>query len=349
MIQPSPSISYKQHPNITITRQVPIGKRLVIVGESSKGNLYDPTLVFDIDMAIDIFGDGPLIDAYEDATTYQEDLNVFLMRVEKENIHIAFSVLESFHFDLLFMSDVHFNEDTNLLHEFIRFAYTKENLGNLIHGVTTLSPGLSYEDLLALRELTSSLTVDVGTETVEKGKYISLVVNQGLDKDAGAVYAGLLAALDPGTSPVNKTIPDFEIAFDFTKDQILELRSIGVVCFKNTLKKGITCTSSSCAVRTEGSVHKHVSNFRIAQVLINQLASELQHFVGQPQILLKAGQIEDVINNVCQEFQAMNRIREYDYTLSVSELYGIVEVSIEVVPIFSVHKMTVHSSVRIYR
>lgn len=348
MIQPSPSIEYLQHPHLYVERTIANGKRLVMVAEADKGELYEPILVYSKDMAYDFFGGGQLVSAYEDATTFQEGLEVYLMRIEPFQHEVAFGVLEVFDFDLLYLDSVHFDLDPDLFQAILDFSYLKQEKGNLVHTITTLSSGLDKHGVLSLRESIGNLTIDNGDETVETGKFLSLVADQISYKKAGAVYAGILAAVDPEVSPINKTVPDISLELEFSKEEIEWLREIGIVCFKNTFKKGVTCTSSSCAVSTPGSVHKHISNFRIAQSLINQVALELQPFVGSTNLSFQAMNIEDVIVAICEDFVG-SRIRDYDYALSISERQGYIDVEIEIVPIFSVHSMTTHSRVRVFK
>jgi|GEM_PF-3292970 len=349
MTKPSPSIEYLQHPHMYLEREVAIGKRLLILAESENGDYYNPTLVYSKEMAIDFFGGGALVQAYEDASTYQKGLHAYLMRIEPYGYETAFAVLESFDFDLLFLKDVHFNKNNEVIHQFLEFARVKEEKGNLVHGITTLSSGLRYQDLTSLFPLIQSLTEERGDETIERGKYLSLVVHQMEFQDAGAVYAGLLTSIEPEVSPINKTIPNVSLSFEFSKPEIHQLRSVGIVCFHQTFKKGITCTSSSCAVSTEGSVHKHISNFRIAQHLINQVSNELHPLIGMPNVLHQSHNVEGIVESICMEHIELKRIRDFGYSVGVDELYGLIDVQIELVPIFSVHSMTTHSRVRIFK
>lgn len=349
MIKPSPSVEYLQHPNIYIEREVLIGRRLVIIAESDKGNFYDPLLIYNKDMAVDFFGGGDLIQCYEDAVSFQDNISVFLMRIEPFGYETAISILEAFEFDLLFINEVHFDKHIELFKNLIDFAQLKEEKGSLVHAITTLSSELDHEALFALKDSIQALSQEDGDDTFEFGKYLSLVVNQMEFKDAGAVYAGILASTDVQISPINKTIPNVELDFEFTKEEILELRSIGIVCFKNTFKKGVTCTSSSCAVSTAGSVHKHISNFRIAQALINQVSMELRPLIGMPNANIQATRCEEIVDAICAEHMSLSRIRDFDYNVRSNVLHGYVEVEIEIVPIFSVHGMTTHSRVRVYK
>lgn len=348
MIQPSPSIEYLQHPHLYVERTIANGKRLVMVSEADKGELYEPVLVYSKDMAYDFFGGGPLMSAYEDATAFQEGLEVYLMRIEPFQYEVAFGVLEVFDFDLLYLDNAHFDLEPALFQSILDFTLTKQEKGSLVHVVTTLSSSIDKQGILSLRESIGNLTMDHGDENIETGKFLSLVPDQFAYKKAGAVYAGILSAIDPEVSPINKTVPNVSLELEFSKEEIEWLREIGIVCFKNTFKKGVTCTSSSCAVSTPGSVHKHISNFRIAQSLINQVSLELQPFIGSTNLSFQAMNIEDVIVAICEDFVG-TRIRDYDYALSISERQGYIDVEIEIVPIFSVHSMTTHSRVRVFK
>jgi hypothetical protein len=349
MIKPSPSIEYSQDSHLYVEREVAIGKRLVIIGEAKSGDLYNPVLVYGKEMAVDFFDSGPLVQSYEDATTYQEGLEIYLLRIEPLQYETAFAVLEALSFDLLYINDVSFKDDKAIFEKILEFTKIKQEIGNLVHVITTLPSGMNFSELSSLFDSIQDLTQENGDDPFETGKYLSLVVNQMTLKDTGAVYAGMLVTLNPETSPINKTIPNVSLELEFSKEEILKLREVGIVAFKNTFKNGVTCTSSSCAVSTAGSVHKHICNFRIAQSLINQVSLELQPFIGTTNLRFQSISIEEIIIAICEEFIGLSRIRQYDYHLSVNEQLGYIEVEMEIVPIFSVHGMTTHSRVRVFK
>ena len=348
MTQPSPNIEYLQHPHVYAERDVTIGKRLVIIAEADGGTLYEPLLVYHKDMAYNFFAGGPLVGAYEDAATFEKGLHVYLMRIEPYGHEIALQVLEAFDFDLLFMKGIHFDKNPDVIEMFIEFCKIKEEKGNLVHGITSLGMQ-TYGDVSKLFPEIEKLSIENGDETFENGKYLSVVVDQMDLKDAGAVYAGIVSSLDPETSPINKTIKDVKLTTEFSKPEILAMQQAGVVCFRNTFKKGVTCASSSCAVSTDGSVHKHISNFRIAQALINEIAVGVKPFIGLPHPAFRALNVEDIVEATCIEHRELNRLRDFRYFVGVNDLYGIIDIEIEIVPIFSVHSMTTHSRVRIFK
>lgn len=346
---PSPSIEFLQEAHLYVERTVELGKRLVILAEAEKGALYEPVLVHRTDIAVDLFGSGNLVKAYEDATTYKSGLDIYLMRVEPFQYEAAFSVLETMNFDLLFLDGFHFDANADLYEEILAFAKIKQDMGTLIHVITTLSRSMTFLELKTLFDSIKGLSLEAGDETEETGKYLSVVTDQMEYRNAGAVYAGLLAATNPEVSPINKSIPSVSLEVEFTKDEILELREAGIVCFKTTFKNGVTCTSSSCAVSTAGSVHKHISNFRIAQSLINQISLELQPFIGTTNLRLQTIDIEEILIAICEEAISQARIRDYDYAIAMNELMGYLDIEIEAVPIFSVHGMTARSRMRVFK
>lgn len=348
MIKPSPNIEYLQHPHIYTPKELSIGKRLVILAEADEGPLYEPVLVYHNDMAANFFKGGDLIRSYQDACVFKENIPAFLMRIEPGEYDIAFGVLEAFSFDLLFLNEIHFNRDEEVINSFLKLCRTKEEQGNLVHGITTLESS-EIEDVLLLSSKINELATNFGDDVEETGKYLSLVTNQIEYYDAGAVYAGILTSLDPEVNPVNKKIKNVSLSKEYTKEEIKYLQASGVVCFRNTFKNGVTCASSSCAVITAGSVHKHISNFRIAQYLINQVSMELRPFVGGSNPTFQAMDIESIVDSICIEHVSLNRLRDYNYQIVPNDFYGNIEVKIEIVPIFSVHSITTHSRVRILK
>lgn len=349
MTQPSPSIEYFIQPNLYVEASVRIGNRLLILAESESGPLYEPILCYRSDMVSELFGEGRLSQLYTDASVLQENQEVYLMRIEEMNLSTAFSVLEGMSFDLMYVDGLHFDENFDLTLQALQFAETKQEMGNLIHIITTLSKPYSFSELLELSSSIHSLSTEEGDETIEGGKYLSIVAKQMKEKDAGIVYAGMLGATNPEVSPINKKIPGVSLELEFSNQEILELRALGIVCFKNTFKNGVVCTSSSCAVSTAGSVHKHISNFRIAQSLINQVSVELEPFIGRTNLQYQSMNIENVLLAICEEAVAEQRIRYYGYDLSVNEAGGYIDIEMELVPIFSVHGMKTYSRMRVFK
>lgn len=344
-MQPSPSIDYHQLPHIYVTEGFPTGKRTIILGEAEKGTLYDPVPITSVGLAKAIFGSGPLVDRYEDLTTGAK-VGSYLMRIESNALQKAYRALIKFPFDLIYIDGVYFNAHPEEISNFIDFAKDKEYEGQLIHGFFDVKDLDSMDSIRTIYPSIAALSHSIEDGIDEWGKYISVVFDQVIDHRSAAVYAGLVASLNPEISPINKTLP-VKLKQELKKDDILELRKAGIVCFKDSLKKGVVCTSSSCAVATEDSGSKHISNLRIAQYLIQEIALVLQEYVGRVGINYVVMEVEGIIQSKLEEYIMLNRIKRFDYGVMPDKLRGIINVEIEIVPVFSVYAITQSSQVQV--
>lgn len=344
-MQPSPSIDYSRLPHAYFSTSLTMGKRIIILGESTAGAMYDPVAVTSISLAQAIFGEGPLIERFKDLSV-GGNVGAYLMRVERNALQTAFSALIKFPFDLIYIDDVFFNTHPEVIQQFIQFAQDKEYEGQLIHGFFDLKGLDSMEGIRAIYPAIADLTQITEDGEEELGKYMSVVLNQVKDHSAAAVYAGLVASLNPEISPVNKTLR-VELKQEFSKEDVLELRAAGIVCFKDSLKKGVICTSSSCAVATADSASKHISNLRITQFLIQELADRLQVYVGRLGMEYILSEAEAIVESILESYVDAQRVRRYDYGLTPDMLRGRIDIEIEIVPVFSVYTMKQTSQVRV--
>jgi hypothetical protein len=348
MMMPSPHIEYQQHEHIYPQIHVSNGKRLIVVGEASSGPYYEPIYIHNLSIAQMYFGSGPLIDRYMDVTLFDSDIDVYLMRINQNAFQIAMEHLKTYEFDLIYFDNFQFGKSLEDVLAFIDFAHEKEQQGLLIHGFFDVMSISQFSELEPVFEMIRSFTFDTLFHTEEEGKYISIVMDQFQDRKAGAVYAGMIASLEPGVSPVNKKV-DVILKQEFTKEEILKLREKGIVCFRNSIKNGVVCASSTCAVSTPRSVHKHIANFRIAQMIILDVTHALQQFVGRTGIHYHVTEIQDLLITIFNEHKNNNKIREYGFSILSAKLEGTLYVDIEIVPIFSIEKITGHAQVRVLR
>jgi len=341
IMRPSPSIEYIQLPHLYFGGGIERGKRLVIAAESTQGDYYNPLPIGDVEYAKHVFGSGPLIDRYSDVSLFEED--VYLMRIERNAFHDVFKCLAPFPLDLLYVDGLYFDQHYDEIQAFIDFAKEKEHQGQLIHGFINISKDADIDQVKGQIRQLSIITED-GTE--ETGKYLSAVLNQFKNQSAAAVYAGLVASLDVGKSPVNKTIDNVELSYE-VDDKIKEYRGAGIVCFRQSFKKGVVCASAPCAVATKDSVHKQISNFRIAQDIINEIAIMQQAYVGRIGFNLVVSELETLTEELLLNRVGLQQIRKYDFEITGDPINGIINTSIEVVPIFSIQSMTGYAQVKV--
>jgi hypothetical protein len=252
--------------------------------------------------------------------------------------------LLKFPFDLIVSDALTLQYDSEAIRRFIDFCKSKEYQGELVHGFFSAGP----TDIDALRELDEvirSFSQQSENGFEDEGRYFSVIVDQMKDRNAAAVYAGLVTRLPAGTSPVNKTL-DVELAVEYKNDVLDELRSSGMVCFKDSIKKGVVCHGSPCAVQDPDSAHRQISNFRIAQEIINEVASEQELYVGRVGAAYVMNEVSQIIKAILSDHLSEGRLKWFDFTIAVDE-NNVIHTEIELVPIFSVQKMTQYSQVKV--
>lgn len=338
----SPYIHYSKNPDIVLRRGSPIGKRLLILSEASKGEINEPVLVANAFMAENEFESGSLLDLYKDAEQANPEGNFVLMRIKRDQWQEALLAVESFQFDFLVTDLVRGDQDYSQVNDFIRFCQKKEQKGELVHGFFAVNHGMSESEKASLNTQIAQYKIDLPyfDEIDEQGKYFSFVSDQLNENHAAAYYAAFLTSLESQVSPVNKEMNDISLKKDYSKANIREIHEIGVVTFRSSFHHGVVVANSTTAVQTKDSPHKHISNFRIAQELINRLSQSFQQFIGQANNEFISEKIENEIDYEIQSFIRDEKIKdEYEYSIdATSDLYHI-NVAITIVPIFSVYKI----------
>ncbi|CDQ41816.1 hypothetical protein [Virgibacillus salexigens] len=340
----SPTIEYNRLPLIDNYHGIDVGKRLIIAAESYEGPLYEPTLIYNLKLAESIFRSGPLIERYKDAMKVDDSIAVIFVRMRDNDYSTVYRCLQSYSFDLIYLDEFNY-KDQSEIDAFIEFATDKELQGDLIHGFLDID---TAEDIQFLREVIQHLTFEDITDIHEMGKYISLVSDQALNHSSAVIYAALIVSIEPGVSPVNKTL-NIKLEKVWNKEELILFQNIGVVTFRESIKNGIICSNATCAVSTSGSVHKHISNFRIVQYLIQELSNTFQYFIGNIQSESQIRKIQEIIEAKIEEYITLGRLKNGEYAIMENGFEGRIYINLDVVPIFSVNRITAHSQIRVMR
>lgn len=341
----SPTIEYKGNEYAEYYRTLSIGKRLVIVGEAQDGPYYEPTIIYNIRLAETIFKSGPLVDRFRDVVHVDDSIDIVFVRMKDKDFQSVYRCLESYSFDLVYIDDFNFGNSEEEIENFIEFAQDKENLGDLIHGFFNLS---IYKDIFEIDKLIESYSFEDMIDTYEKGKYFSVVSDQISQHNSAAIYAAHVASIDPGVSPVNKRL-DVALYKEWSKEELLYLHQSGIVAFRNSFQNGVICANSTCAVKTPGSPHRNIANFRIAQYLIQELSNALQDRIGLIQNTMQIERVHEIVENKLIDYRDLNRIRDGSYAVIPDDTAGRIYINILIVPIFSTESIRAYSQVRIFR
>lgn len=345
----STKIEYQQHHYLTDYVNVSIGKRLIIIGESSMGTLYEPTKVYNQKMAEAIFGSGPLVERAKEIVNQSGRVEMHLMRIESGAFIYAIDVIKSLHFDLLLLDSLEFHEkNKDVIEHYINMAYDKANTGRLIHAFVQTEAFDHVNELYNAIHMIEELTARIGLENYEFGKYLSVVANHLSGDSSAAMYASLVSVLPIGESPVNKTIKA-EIKKHLTKDEIRLLRDSGIVCFKKSYHHGTVCCSPTCAVATMGSCHKNIANYRIVQSIINEISEGLSELIGTTINSRTMENSKKLIEYTLNRNIREEVITDFSYEIQIDAFKNFMNVRIDLWPIFTVEKIVTHSQIRILK
>lgn len=318
------------------------------MAESSIGTDYVPTLVYNEKMARSIFGEGRLIDRFLDAIAQTDAIEVYLVKIQPHAFQTAWNAIAPFDFDLVYVDDFSFGESVDDILSFIDLAQSKAEQGRLIHGFFDLEQCNTLQELEPIFNLIESFTHENTTDVYEMGKYLSVIMDQFADRKAGVMYAAQLASSQPEISPVNKTF-NATLAFEFEKDELRKIKESGIVVFKNSYHNGVVPVTATAAVSTPGSVHKNITNFRIVQYLVNEAYDNINQFIGQTGVRFHELEIASIIEDLLYTYINLGRIKDFDYSVQSDKLNGFIYLNMEVVPIFTVEKITTHTQVRIFK
>lgn len=187
--------------------------------------------------------------------------------------------------------------------QLITFCSTQQSFGIFTHGVIGIHPvedpllleRYPYSFIQKLVQVTAfkdrrGLSTTQSGQTVDYGNYISVVAGEFIYK-AGTdeeyfnnfylVYAAMLAGIFTDISTTNRPVPitDVTLRYELSSEEIRELADIGVVTFRNSVRKGIVVCNGVTAALSESDMH-YVSNVRMVQLTMSLIDQVTQELVG---------------------------------------------------------------------
>lgn len=270
---------------------------------------------------------------------------VLLVRFDSSDPQKTIDFLQHVDFDFLIAPMLCFDEQFEFVLSFFELAKDKEEQGTLIHLIMQLSlnsdvPSESLRNRIASFAHITEATVE------ELGKYISLVANQLENNRCAGIYAGLLCAVRPGKSPINKTI-DVPMMKQYSEEQLQMLHDVGVVSFRKTIKKGVVCANATCAVVGTNSPHKNISNFLIVQSILAEVSAIQKQYIGSFSIDVARNDMESKLQFLLLQKQYEQIIKSFDLSCNANPLKGEIAVDLSITPIFALHRMKQYTQVRV--
>jgi len=221
---------------IILPPKVAYGKNIAIVGTSTKGLLYNPVYVSTLQEAKRFFGEGDLVDAYEEVSLGGGKY-IYFVRMEdlsSDSFTKALEVIQDYPIHIVVPVGIFF-DDEGYAKILSAHCANKNPYGECIGvmGVTPFPSIVKFDREEEESVLDYCQRVDPLIEEKVNNLYFNNLANSGFGDsgvylnvvfaevlaDVGSsirfvsghtIYAGLLASLNPGVSPVNKSLPGAE-------------------------------------------------------------------------------------------------------------------------------------------
>lgn len=251
--------------------------------------------------------------------------------------------------DFLGLVDTEHSTRNVTFHEqLIDFCRMQERFGITTHGVIGLreveNPGERNSYYLS-RLIQASAFIDrhglveyQNGSWVDKGHYISVLAQDftfegGLEANGCALYAGLVASLDPNETTTNLAIPDgIELRFELELGELRDLASIGAVAARRSVKSGIVITNGVTA-GLEGSPLQLIQNIRMVQFTLYVINKVLEGMVGEtftPVMTLK--EIDRKVQEGLLHCVSTQILKTFEYSVRFNGYTQGVQIDLQLMP-----------------
>lgn len=347
------------------------GRNLVVIGTSEKGNSYElEEFVGSYEQAESLFGEGPLLQAYEELVLAGAKY-IHLLKIEDntpESLKTGLDAISGYPMNMVVPAGIYFDDEAeentkSYVSDLAEFCDKHHDCIGIM-GVAPLSE-LQREDnestpswknrisaaVLSKAESMVSLADAVAESLGDAGMFINVVFSavscfNGTRVISGhTLYAGLLSNVYPGLSPVNKTLPGaeeilFDVADIYTEDNSLRnvLTDSGFVTFSKFVKAGIAPASATTMATKKGL--KNVHNVRVIQDISWYIRMIGEELIGEP-LYRKPQVLDSQIREYLAAYTSVGILRSYDMFINVSTSDIEVNIDLDFIDTVKVQNITI--------
>lgn len=248
--------------------------------------------------------------------------------------------------DYLSLTDAEDQDQIVSFHkQLITFCSTQQSFGIFTHGVIGLHPvedptiinRYPYSFIEKLVQVTAfkdrrGLSTTQSGQTVDYGNYISVVAGEFIYKAGTSeeyfnnfylVYAAMVAGIFTDISTTNRPVPlsDISLRYEFSTEEIRDMADIGVVTFRNSVRKGIVVCNGVTAALSSSDMH-YVSNVRMVQLTMSLVDQATQDLVGMdlPSVVMSK-ELDRVIGELLKYLasSSVGILKGYSFSTSWSQ------------------------------
>lgn len=346
------------------------GKYMNLGENDEERKLIEPFVVKTPEELLNKAGEGTAYDVYRSLCAPFEALEVSILLIDYEYLEDTFSLLENVDFSFLvfdqnmrldaeltfvreteLLSDPTINHSlldrTRLFTRYIEVADKAAERGRIIHAISLLKVEDELTRINVFNRLKEFRYYE-NHEFVEKGKFISLVLDQLQTEFAHSYYAALALTQDVHESPTNKDIGDPVLKQELEEYEHVHFDNYGIVTMIDSYHKGVIFSNCSTAIITDDQLHKHFPNQKIAQYSISITEKSLDMIIGMPINRVLQSRVKEILESV-RSYLKKNKgyLKDMGYTYEFKHSKGEMYLTLILVPITSIQAMKIETQIRV--
>lgn len=346
------------------------GKYMILGENDEERKLIEPFVVKTPKELLDKAGEGTAYDVYRSLCTPFKELEVSILLIDYEYLEDTFSLLENIDFsflvfdqnmrldaELTFVRETHLLQDASinqtllernrLFTRFIEVADKAAARGRIVHAISLLK----IEDELTRTNVFKRIAefrYYENHEFVEKGRYISLILDQLQSEFAHSQYAALAMVQDVHESPTNKNIDNPTLKQSLEDHEHVFYDANGIVTMIDSYHKGVVFSNCSTAIITDDQLHKHFPHQKIALYAISMLEKSFDSIIGMPINAITKNRVDQILASIRMFLKQKKKyLKDMGYSYEFKHSLGELHLTIILVPISSIQGMTIETQVKV--
>lgn len=346
------------------------GKYMILGENDEERKLIEPFVVKTPKELLDKAGEGTAYDVYRSLCAPFGELEVSILLIDYEYLEDAFSLLENIDFSFLvfdqnmrldaeltfvketeLLSDASINHDllerSRLFTRFIEVADKAAARGRIIHAISLLKIEDELTRINVFKRIAEFRYYE-SHEFVEKGRYLSLVLDQLQTEFSHSQYAALALVQDVHESPTNKIIKRPILKQELDEYEHKYYDANGIITMIDSYHRGVVFSNCSTAIITDDQLHKHFPHQKIAQYSISILEKSFDTVIGMPINFVTKSRVEQILQSVRIFLKQKKKyLKDMGYSYEFKHSLGELHLTIILVPISSIQGMTIQTQVKV--
>lgn len=305
--------------------RAPIGRRLLIVAESTNGAIYEPFLYDSKERALLEFKAGPMKNIIESGFL---PFGVELMRVYPYQFEETMHAIRQAEVDWVYIDNFDVDSETlDLLSDFTEEINESGRIMQIILGTPVPKNEIQFRQLMGYIE---GLSIPTEDGVLELGRQISIVLEQF--SNAGVAYAIEGVGTNVGET-IGGRIIDHPLEQPVSSDWLTLYAQTGISGFR--VEQGQTVIAHAVNAIQTDSPYKQLFVTRALQWFISEWVARVETSIGESMnqaLYLAKQETEDIVF----EYLRDEVFRDISYTITFEEVQGEILCEFSFLPVFGI-------------